>query len=116
LLFVQNDRHFGYESPAQTRSARLWAFAGVEAYGSAEGGWEIAPGRGAVGAMLHPSEMVLPADIAGYETVVCKRRWLRRMMPIMAEVTTASTATTDFLRNSASSVGGLITLESGIVT
>jgi hypothetical protein len=41
------------------------AFAGVEAYGSAEGGCEIAPGRGAVGAMLHPTEMVLPADIAG---------------------------------------------------
>jgi hypothetical protein len=44
-------------------AAAASAFADVMSY--AEGGFDVGPGRGPVAAMLHPNEVVLPADIAG---------------------------------------------------
>jgi hypothetical protein len=40
------------------------AFAGVEAFGSAEGGYEVPPGASPM-VQLHPRELVMPADISG---------------------------------------------------
>ena len=52
-----------YIGPFIAPLAAAAAFAGVEAFGSAEEGMDVAPGAFPI-AQLHPDEMVLPADIA----------------------------------------------------
>ena len=52
-----------YIGPFIAPLAAAAAFAGVEAFGSAEGGWDVPPGVSPI-AQLHPDEMVLPAQHA----------------------------------------------------
>jgi hypothetical protein len=55
--------HIPYIGPFLAPAAAATAYAGVMAFGSAEGGFDIPPGVNPL-TQLHASEMVLPANLA----------------------------------------------------